>query len=586
MRFFRWKYIVPRLLLGSLSVLFMLLATNPVVRILVVQAVQRVTGAKVDLAEVRSSLRDGRLQMIDLAVADPYHPMKNLFEAELVDLKLDKKCLLRRQALVRRGILRGLDLGTDRVASGAIDSSRAASYEADLAGYFDRLGKNWFDSANKEIQQGVNLELASVRTADEVLQRWPEEYARIDEQAQALREKVAGLKISLVESGENPLRNIETYQQAIAQLDGLGREIFEVRRQMNHVQQQMQMDHVALDAALAEDLALLGKEVEFNALDSDSLSEYLLGSEVTERIENVLQWVRWTRRFSPTLSARRGAFAERGRDMHFPGTSPRADVLVESLVLQGKGRCGDEVVGLEGTISGLSSNPERSGKPTEVAIQTIGDRPVLIQATFDGTSTIPHDTVTIDIPNARQKGRLLGNAQQLAVATSPCQSHVWVNIGIRGDTLAGEMIIKQTGISLTPQLHPEYDSGEMASAIHDSLADVGTIEVAVDLSGTLATPNWYLRSNIGANLAQGLRENVLQQMVAKNEKHIRDAHLDVKQQLQAVEQELIKRQQNILGCLEFGTTGIEEVRKDIATRVQSTDGVLDPESPLREVYRR
>ena len=117
MVFFRWKYIVPRLLLGSLAVLFMLLATNPVVRLLVVQAVQRVTGARVDLAEVRSSLRDGRLQMVGLAVADPYHPMKNLFEAELVDLKLDTNCLLRRQAVVRRGMLRGLDLGTDRVLS-------------------------------------------------------------------------------------------------------------------------------------------------------------------------------------------------------------------------------------------------------------------------------------------------------------------------------------------------------------------------------------------------------------------------------------------------------------------------------------
>ena len=148
------------------------------------------------------------------------------------------------------------------------------------------------------------------------------------------------------------------------------------------------------------------------------------------------------------------------------------------------------------------------------------------------------------------------------------------------------MVVKQTGISLTPQLHPNYDSGQMAAAIHDALADTDTIEVAVDLSGTLATPTWNLRSNIGENLAQGLREGVLQQIVARNEKHIRDSHLAVKQQLQSVEQELIKRQQNILSSLEFGTTEIEEVRKDIATRVQSTDGVIDPESPLREVYRR
>ena len=584
--FFRWKFIVPRLLLGSLAILFMLLATNPVVRYLVVHAVQRVTGAKVDLAEVRSNLRNGHVQMAGLAVADPYHPMKNLFEAELVDLQLDRRCLLRQQAVVRRGVLRGLDLGTERVESGAIDPGRVASYEADLAGSFDRSGKGWFEQAASQLRDGANLDLQSVRTANRVLQRWPEEYARIDDKANVLREKVAGLRTSLTESGINPLRNLETYQAAIAGLDGLGREIFEVRSQMDSVQQQIKMDHESLDAALAEDLKLLEQNVTFDLLDADSLSEYLLGPEVTERIENVLQWVRWTRRFSPTMSARRGGFAERGRDIHFPGTTPRADVLVDSLALQGKGRCGDEVVGLEGTISGLSSNPEYSGKPTKVVIQTVGDRPVLVQATFDGTTPTPHDTVTISIPHARQKGRLLGNARQLAVSTSPCHSNVWVNINIDGEALTGEMVVKQTGISLTPQLNPEFDSGQMAAAVHDSLAGTDSLDIAVALGGTLATPSWQLRSNIGTNLAQGLRDSVLRETVAKNEQYIREAHQSLKQQLQSVEQELLKRQQSILSCLEFGTTEIEEVRKDIATRVQSTDGVLDPESPLREAYRR
>ena len=513
--------------------------------------------------------------------------MRNLFEADLVDLKLDCTSLLRRQAVVRRGRLYGLDLGTERVQSGVLGSKNEASYQADLASYFDRLGREWLNSATEQMNDGTAENLDSVKVASQLINAWPAECDRIELQSQSLKSKATKLRTVLESSGDNPLRNLEKYQQAIQELDGLGREVFEVRGQVRRLQQQIEMDRETIKVARNKDLAELEGELALSSLDADSLSEYLLGAEVTEQVENVLQWIRWTRRFSPTLSARRGSFNERGRYLHFPGTEPRPRVLVESLVLQGTGRCGQEMVGLEGTISGLTSHPDRTGKPTEVVIQTTGERPVLIQATFNGVlSDQPHDTVTIDIPNAKQPPRLLGNTRQLAVALSSCQSHVWVQIDIVGDSLSGELLVKQSGLEMTPQLNPDYDNGDIAAVVANSLTDVDTLEFAVDLKGTLTSPNWALRSNVGSYLADGMRQQVLSVMLRKNEQRIRDSHQRIEEQLRSAEQALVNRQQRILESLEFGSTEIEAVRADIASRVESTDGVVNPDSPLRESFLR
>ena len=74
MRALRPSYFASRILLAGLAILFMLMASDPLIRILVVQSVQRVTGAKVDLSRVRSSILKGHVQLVDLQVADPYRP--------------------------------------------------------------------------------------------------------------------------------------------------------------------------------------------------------------------------------------------------------------------------------------------------------------------------------------------------------------------------------------------------------------------------------------------------------------------------------------------------------------------------------
>ena len=135
-------------------------------------------------------------------------------------------------------------------------------------------------------------------------------------------------------------------------------------------------------------------------------------------------------------------------------------------------------------------------------------------------------------------------------------------------------------------IRDRFETEEINTAIARSLSDIESLDVAVDISGTLASPSWQMRSNLGAHMAGRLRDAVHTHLANRNEEQLRTAHEQIDTRVRNMETELLAKQQLILESLQFDTAEIEKVRNDIARRVESTDGVIDPESPLRETFRR
>jgi uncharacterized protein (TIGR03545 family) len=319
-----------------------------------------------------------------------------------------------------------------------------------------------------------------------------------------------------------------------------------------------------------------------NTFDENALSEYLLAAEVSERLNTILKWVYWSRRYASTLTARHSKPAKRGDNILFAGLSPQPNVLIETLLLQGKGEFAGEEVALEGAITNLCS----LGKPTELAIQTTGTTPMLIQASLDHARVNPVDRLTVDCPRVKTKSSLLGHPEQLAVVLSAGEQHLWTDLTIEGESIKGKVLIKQQQARLTPQLHPDVASSDVNQALVNAMESVGTLDVSIELSGTIVSPEWKLRSNLGSQLVGGLKETVAAAMVARRSSEIHDAHEEIEKKALALEAELLAKQRTILESLDFGVSEIDRVRSDVASRVELTDGLVDPNSPLRETLRR
>lgn len=76
----RWSYVLPRLTIALAIVLAFWLGTDSLLRWSLIRAGQRAVGAKVELGDVTTSLRQGRIHIQSLQIANPNSPLKNLME--------------------------------------------------------------------------------------------------------------------------------------------------------------------------------------------------------------------------------------------------------------------------------------------------------------------------------------------------------------------------------------------------------------------------------------------------------------------------------------------------------------------------
>lgn len=91
---------------------------STIVTVAVRNGLERVNGATVDLESVDVSLREGRVAITGLALADPDHLDTNLFAAKSVEARLSTGDLLRRRAVVDSVVATGGTQGARRAVPG------------------------------------------------------------------------------------------------------------------------------------------------------------------------------------------------------------------------------------------------------------------------------------------------------------------------------------------------------------------------------------------------------------------------------------------------------------------------------------
>jgi len=101
--------------LGYVAVQFL---DSTIVTVALRGALERANGATVDLQQVDVSLRDGRVAITGLALADPDRLDTNLFAAKAVEAKLSTGDLLRRRAVVDSVVVSGATQGDTRAVPG------------------------------------------------------------------------------------------------------------------------------------------------------------------------------------------------------------------------------------------------------------------------------------------------------------------------------------------------------------------------------------------------------------------------------------------------------------------------------------
>ena len=173
----RWSYLLTRFFILALIVIAVWIGKDPLLRYAIIQSGQSMTGAKVEIGKVHSSLFEGKIYLSELAIVDPRSTMQNLVQAESAFLKLNPQNLLRRELVIEKGSTSQLVFGAPRTTSGALGSVARDENQTLATSVFSHsnepLEQDWLDQFLYQNGQNSTTELETIRVAQKIQQTWP-----------------------------------------------------------------------------------------------------------------------------------------------------------------------------------------------------------------------------------------------------------------------------------------------------------------------------------------------------------------------------------------------------------------------------
>lgn len=582
----RWQGRVARGTLLALALFFALLGIEPGLRHAVQRAAEQITGTHVRFARCNSCLRTGEIQLDAVRSLHLDRHELTHYHADRMTLQLDRVAALFGRIVVPRAVVDGLTLDLSRTLS-AMERRPTATGELTTAS--QALGEKsvwWLMQLAECLEQNPGSEFRSEKLAKSWLVAWPQLWQEAEQRALDVQSKITRVKGELRSAGENPLRNIDPYQRAIPLLESLDREIVDARRQIEQASQQMLMDQDSLAKARQEDLRLATALGNSATIDGELLSQFLLKQEVRCRVTSILDWIRCGQSYLPALQQEALSTPRRGELIAFPSCRQTPDIEIETLVLRGVAKAPGFLANIEGTLSHLSSHPRRSEEPMELVVQTTGDFQGAIHVRQDYAGAKRRRQIRVQCPHWNEPERQFGHPKYLGIIATGSPGLFQYEIEMLGDELDGTLQYQQTGTALSPRIGGGLATREFSAILSRAVEQVSGMTVKVRIRGSLDFPKWEVESNLGPQLVQAIQSTVEHELSLRRKAELERRHAQFVPELKAIADRINDRGAELQGQLQKGLVEVEGLRRVVASRVNQHDAMIEPNSPLRESYRR
>jgi uncharacterized protein (TIGR03545 family) len=598
----RWSYLLPRLLIVAALGLAYWFGVNPLVRLVLIGRAEHLVHSQVEIARVDACLPRAEIRLGNVCVADPLAPMKNLFQADEVSLSLETGPLLRKRIIVDDAQLTGLQLGTDRQTPGELTGMQlaAATMSGEKLLQFVRQEDNTTSQSlfdrfaallGKEIQQQID-ELESPRLVKEMLDRWPRELQQFEARADGLKQRANVLRQSFENGRVNLPQDLGKVRQVTGEATSLGHDMEGLRADFDCLRGQAEQDRKTLSAAGQRDLQTLQDKFRLDDLNGEHLSSYLLGPELSDRLEKVAQWINWGRLHLPQKCSPPEPQRHGGLLITSFGLPPGPDYLIRQLLVDGQAGQGTDRLLFRAWLTNLTPQPDRCQQPLTLRAEVNTPAAVHISAVFDRRTAVAHDQIKVQCPGLPQPRRLLGKPEQLAIVVSPGNVELWVLLDFQGEQLTGQLVLRQTPVDLMPQLGDKYGGPKLAAILQESLSQIRLVEAVVDVSGTLQQPQWKFRTNLGPQLISGVNWMVQSQLRSRRDALLAGMQSRIQDDRGRLEQFLSVKQQALLAKLQLNqndtqqlsqliTQGIPAVEKALGRELQAKLPDLQKKLPFR-----
>lgn len=545
MKVFRWRGIVPLLIVLALVVAAWYLFADGIVRHEVEATGAEIVGARVDLASADVRLRDGVVALRGLQVADPQRPMRNLVQADEIQVKVEIAPLLENKVVIDSVAVRGVRFGTARRTSGAL------AHPGPRTGEVMRRIDAWRSSIRLPslslagLSQVVNVKAINadslatlrqarslVRLADSARTAWLDTLRALDprpqiDSANALAQRLKGASLRTL--GLAGVRNaVTSARRTITDLGRLDDRLKRLQSDVTGGVGELRTGVGRLDETRRADYAYARRLLNLPSLSAPDIGPALFGQAAMDRLAPALYWASLAQRYMPPgLQARLNPGPQRARAAGTTVTFPKTDELPTFLL-----RSGEASVSIAGgaaagdytaRVSGVTSEPTVYGRPTTFSISrtSAAAGPTLLRA--DGE--LDHvRRPTRDSLSFRAEGVALPTIRVPALdATLDLgRGTTRLELARSGDSIRARWSWRAPDVSWSrvAGARPAGATGAVVAALWSTVTGVKDVQIEARMDGPLSAPRLSVSTNIAAAVATSLQRQ-LGQRAARAEAMVR-----------------------------------------------------------------
>ena len=504
MRVFRWKAIVPLLLLGAVGAGLWLLFADRIAQHTTESVGTTLIGARVEIDRLHLDVPHGRVEIRGLTVASPFEALRNLLQADLLVADLEPLPLLEKKVVIDGLAATGLRFGTPRLTDGRT-AEQSDGLKGQITKWCEQLRVPALQLATGKISVAQvdptqlntpRLATALAGRADSARQAWEAGLtglgteAALDSGARMV-ERLKGAKLTDVKLLGDARRTLEQLKRAQERVTAL-------ERSVTSGISALQADAAGLTDAKQRDYAIARGLLKLPGLDAPDIGAALFGSAAVDRFQRALYWVQLGRRYMPPGLLPRATPGPRrirraGTTVHFPRVNEAPAFLLKTaeLSLSVASRT------YAARVSGVTSDPTLYGRPAQASGTAPGFR---LAALLDHVRPTPRDTAAASLVGVALASLPLPS---LPMHLEPGAGTVGLSFAMQGDQVRARWTVTSDRVRWV------RDSAGAGSAVGDlvwrTVSGISTLQISASLAGTLDRPELAVGSNLDRAIAERLR---------------------------------------------------------------------------------
>lgn len=542
---FRWRYLVPRLIICFAAALSAQYTITLLLRNRVERDLASVIGGPVEVGSLRISPFTGRIVVGELTASKPQSGKNYLLTASGCELQFAVAPLLQKQAVVELATLSGVRIGIaprpEVVDGGASSSEEVARLQAQPGYDAAKLAAIQLAGLPHQFEQDFVSELASVKRAAAVVTRFPDELARIESLSTEFEHNTAELETLVNTALTNFLRHQPTLATVPKRIESLRAELVNLKTEIDRLPEILEKERRAVVAARRQDESYLQEKLRLAPLDHDSLSAYLLSDSIAQPLNELMAGLQSVRTMVATSYAPE-ARNQRGQDILFTGLRSNPNLVIRLLEFNGVAEVAKRDYVVQGQLRNVTSEPTVYREPMLLTLKSTGPTTIELQATIDRTQGQIRDEFLVECRDFPLPKMTLGHNDQLQVSVTPSIGSFSIHLKTVGDHISGNVRLTQSQLKFSPKAFGDLSTLDLENTLVATCLSIKTIESHATLSGTIHDPHYTISSNLGRAMSEAIARSLESHAAAVSQTALAAARQRVDEQLTSLERRVAQQQ--------------------------------------------